>query len=68
MIEMISKGDFYGMTDKYEIDAGDYNDLLKAGLMLKALMDSGVEDWCGWPDAVAEYARLERGLDNEENC
>lgn len=63
--ELISKGDFYGMPDKYTIDAGDYNDLLKAGLMLKALLNTKVSDWCGFEDACVEYKRLEKELDNE---
>jgi hypothetical protein len=58
MNKLISNGDYYGMPDKYTIDAGTYNHFLKIETILDALMKAGVRNFEGY-DAAMELVQKE---------
>lgn len=40
---------------KISITLAEYDQLEKDSLLLNALRNAGVDNWCGWDDAIEEY-------------
>ena len=53
---------YYGRQEEQEnitISRGDLNELLKDSLMLQCLREKGVEDWCGYDDALEMFVKVD---------
>jgi hypothetical protein len=53
------------MTREIKITVEEYDRLLKSELKLECLENQGVDNWDGFDDAMNEYRRLSKEMDDD---